>query len=1006
MKIAALLFVSLPAWGGYIYVNSYSQGLGANGGNTSAHTISMTGANLIGVCLTSTPGTTPGLSDSSSNSYTLAASQSTAGGTRVGLYYVYAPTVTGSMYWTVTGSGTQATISVLGVSGAASSPLDQHTTGANTGGSIITSITPTATNALVMSCLGGQWSWAYTKGGVTIPSQAAYSSGVNYAGAVSFQIAPTATSTSSEWHWKQVETDSVVTADFLPAVGTVYNVMSYGAVGNGSTNDTTAIQTAITACSNGTVGFPGGHTYLINATLTLTANCSYTQIGSGTAELNDTATCGKVLDVPSGNNNVSITGLILNNLGIFLDGGSGYVVSGVTIQNKTCDAGNQNANSGLILASNATVSYLVVSSNTFSNIATISTASTLGGGINMYSIGNSMFINGNTFATIGNPSATIGSTGLFDAMATSSNNMNAANGQFQMNNNSGTGIALSSLIEAQSYVNVLTPQWVGNSFSQPTSPIYYFALSLVNGNAGRIEDNVTVDANIALEVGGINGEMVINNYFSQDNSCTPYSGSQPPNGGTGCGGGGIAIGGFFNSSIINNVTCGPTIQGAPLWNEDSGTGNTTSPNYNSSSCTVSVTSASPSSGTSAGGTAVTITGTLFGYGSTVLFGSTPALNVSYVSATTIIVNAPAGTGTVNVCVTPPVGSSYQGCKSSAYTYSSSGAPTITTTSLPGGTIGVSYSQTLAATGGTPPYSGWTVSSGSLPAGLSLTASNGMITGTPTTAGTSSFSVTVTDSASMTSSPQALSIVISVAGVGGSLVSGLSKVTGYSLIGGGGPSNPPPPPPFITFVNSGSAGSGNTNTAEACGTSCAGINMAGANAEFVCVTYYNGTFTSLADSQSNTWNAAVSAVGVSGSDSTTTLYYALSASVSSSQTFTVTTSGGYPSIVAMGFSNVATSSALDQTNNSNYASQTSSPPGSVTPSTSGQLVIPCMGLSGTPNNSFSSVGGGFTLVSVPYIGGSYFGTGMAYLIQTTATASNPTFILSSSGTGQAVQASFK
>src|SRR5206468_11102073 len=57
-----------------------------------------------------------------------------------------------------------------------------------------------------------------------------------------------------------------------------------------------------------------------------------------------------------------------------------------------------------------------------------------------------------------------------------------------------------------------------------------------------------------------------------------------------------------------------------------------------------------------------------------------------------------------------------------------------------------YSQTLAATGGTPPYA-WSVISGSLPAGLTLNVTFGAISGTPTTAGTSNFTVQVTDSAS-------------------------------------------------------------------------------------------------------------------------------------------------------------------------------------------------------------------------------------------------------------------
>jgi hypothetical protein len=64
-----------------------------------------------------------------------------------------------------------------------------------------------------------------------------------------------------------------------------------------------------------------------------------------------------------------------------------------------------------------------------------------------------------------------------------------------------------------------------------------------------------------------------------------------------------------------------------------------------------------------------------------------------------------------------------------------------------GTVGTPVSLQLSATGGTPPY---TWSATGLPAGLSI-SSGGLISGTPTTAGTSSVTATVRDSASQTGS---------------------------------------------------------------------------------------------------------------------------------------------------------------------------------------------------------------------------------------------------------------
>ena len=63
------------------------------------------------------------------------------------------------------------------------------------------------------------------------------------------------------------------------------------------------------------------------------------------------------------------------------------------------------------------------------------------------------------------------------------------------------------------------------------------------------------------------------------------------------------------------------------------------------------------------------------------------------------------------------------------------APVVQTAMLNDGNVGVAYSTTLTATGGTKPYS-WSLKKGSLPAGLALDGATGAITGTPTASGTS------------------------------------------------------------------------------------------------------------------------------------------------------------------------------------------------------------------------------------------------------------------------------
>jgi hypothetical protein len=96
-----------------------------------------------------------------------------------------------------------------------------------------------------------------------------------------------------------------------------------------------------------------------------------------------------------------------------------------------------------------------------------------------------------------------------------------------------------------------------------------------------------------------------------------------------------------------------------------------------------------------------------------------------------------------------------------------------------GTVGTAYSSSFTATGGASPYT-YSISSGSLPAGLSLTASSGLVSGTPTASGVSNFSGTVTDSAKNAGT---VSCSITVSAAGGPPTAVASGVSGVVRSGG-------------------------------------------------------------------------------------------------------------------------------------------------------------------------------------------------------------------------------
>jgi Putative Ig domain/Bacterial Ig-like domain (group 2) len=126
----------------------------------------------------------------------------------------------------------------------------------------------------------------------------------------------------------------------------------------------------------------------------------------------------------------------------------------------------------------------------------------------------------------------------------------------------------------------------------------------------------------------------------------------------------------------------------------------------------------------------------------------------------------SGVATAVAAGTTNITASASGVTSSAATMTVVPALSVTTTTLPAGTVGTAYSATLNASGGTSPYT-WSVSSGSLPAWATIDASTGVISGTPTAAGTTNFTVQVSDSESpAATATAALSIAVSAVSTGG------------------------------------------------------------------------------------------------------------------------------------------------------------------------------------------------------------------------------------------------
>jgi uncharacterized repeat protein (TIGR01451 family) len=150
-----------------------------------------------------------------------------------------------------------------------------------------------------------------------------------------------------------------------------------------------------------------------------------------------------------------------------------------------------------------------------------------------------------------------------------------------------------------------------------------------------------------------------------------------------------------------------------------------------------VSAVSPGSGAPSGGTLVTITGSNFTGVTAVVFGSTPASNVTVVNSTTITADNPPGNGLVDVTVLTTHGRS---TLSSSDQFGYISAPTITSLASGAFTAGLPGTFTISTTGFPLP----TLTSSTLPAGLTFVSNldgTATLSGTPIDAATGTYTVT-------------------------------------------------------------------------------------------------------------------------------------------------------------------------------------------------------------------------------------------------------------------------
>lgn len=205
---------------------------------------------------------------------------------------------------------------------------------------------------------------------------------------------------------------------------------------------------------------------------------------------------------------------------------------------------------------------------------------------------------------------------------------------------------------------------------------------------------------------------------------------------------------------------------------------------------------------------------------------------------------------------------------------------------------------------------------------------------------------------------------------------------------------------IAHVVSTSAGSTGGTTV-----TTSGVDTTGADLLVAVVSYYGQTGTgdpAFSDSKSNSWTA-LTARELGFNNAAVKIFYCKPTSVGSGHTFTAAATNSYPTVSVSAFSGAKATSPFDQeSGTATNSASTSYQAGSITPSEDGCLLVAGVTTDGTSHTINSS----FNATATDKLSSNRMGGGIAYKVQTTAGAENPTWSWTGSTMRAAALASFK